>query len=176
MFDRAAETRDLFLGNEKVGDFLPTMQKYYMGISVRRYVMMVCIEYPLICAFNFLTWMAVPASLCYMLWDTVSGIWTDRYHAFTGTFALIGFLIASALAVGVFFFAWGLIRTWAASGPSFPVRVFLIHRYSGKDPDFDDFPEKFPGPIALLKKWLLSTGSGESSKITWDSGKKREGW
>jgi hypothetical protein len=176
MFERAANGRDLFLGNEHIGDFLPTMQKYFTGISLRRYVLLVCIEYPLILTGSALTWAVLPLTFCYMIVKLVGGVNAGTLHGFTAFWSMIGFIIATVVFVAAFFFAWILLCSWAERGPSLPVRMYMNHFYRGKDPDYDDFPDKFPGPIALLKKWLLSTGSGESSKITWDSGKKRAGW
>lgn len=172
MFVSSASARDIFLGNPKVTDFSPTVQKYYTGISLRRYIIMVCVEYPLILLSSLVTWMMIPSTLLLMVVDLFAG----DIHGFVGFIMFIGFLAASAVAVAALFFLWALVRSWAASGPSFPVRMYKKRLYSHRDPDFDDFPEKFPGPVALLKKWILSTGSGESSKITWDSGKRRVGW
>ncbi len=176
MFEKAANGRDLFLGKEAKGDFLPTLQKYFTGISLRRYVLLVCIEYPLIIIGSALTWGVIPLTFFYMIFSLVTGVNDGNLHGFTAFWSFVGFLILTILAIAAFFFSWVVITTWAERGPSFPVRWYLLRRYGGRDPDFDDFPDKFPGPIALLKKWLLSTGSGESSKITWDSGKKRAGW
>jgi len=176
MFEKAANGRDLFLGKAAKGDFLPTLQKYFTGISLRRYVLLVCIEYPLILIGSALTWAAIPLTLVFMILDLVGDVNEGTLHGFTAFWSFIGFLIVTIIVIAAFFFSWVVITSWAERGPSLPVRWYLQRRYGGKDPDFDDFPEKFPGPIALLKKWLLSTGSGESSKITWDTGKKRAGW
>lgn len=176
MFEKAANGRDLFLGKEAKGDFLPTLQKYFTGISLRRYVLLVGIEYPLILVISALTWAALPLTFFYMIFQLVVGVNEGTLHGFTAAWSFIGFLIVTIIGIAMIFLAWAIVCSWAAKPPTFPVRWYLQRRYGGRDPDFDDFPEKFPGPIALLKKWLLSTGSGESSKITWDSGKKRAGW
>ncbi|KKN13908.1 hypothetical protein LCGC14_1001410 [marine sediment metagenome] len=176
MFEKAANGRDLFLGREHKGDFLPTMQKYFTGISLRRYLLLVCIEYPLVMLASAMTWAIIPLTFCYMILRLASGVSAGTLHGFTALWSFAGFLVLTLGAMAGLLFLWSLIQTWAEKEPSSSVRWYLQRRYGGKDPDFDDFPEKFPGPIALLKKWLLSTGSGESSKITWDSGKKRAGW
>jgi hypothetical protein len=176
VFFSAGSARDAFLGNRRVGDFTPTVQRYYTGISLRRYVTLVCVEYPLIMLFSFLTWAVLPVSFLYMLFDLVSGMKEGNLHGFAAFLSMIGFLVATVFFIGAFFFVWAGIRSWASQGPSLPVRWYKKRRLSGRDPDFDDFPEKFPGPIALLKKWILSAGTGEASKITWDSGKRRVGW
>lgn len=176
MFERAANGRDLFLGKDHKGDYLPTLQKYFTGISLRRYVILVGVEYPLVLITSVLTWAVIPLTFLYMIFKLVSGVDAGTLCAFTAFWSFVGFLIVTIVGIAAFFFLWEVITSWAERGPSFPVRWYLQRMYGGKDPDFDDFPEKFPGPIALLKKWLLSAGAGEPSQITWDSGKKRAGW
>lgn len=176
IFEEAANDRDLFLSREAKGDFLPTLQKYFTGISLPRYILLVCVEYPLIWLISLATWIVIPLTFFYMVFKLLVGVDEGTLQGFTACWSFAGFLILTALAIGALLFTWAGILIWAEKEPSSLVKWYLQRRYGGKDPDFDDFPDKFPGPIALLKKWLLSTGSGESSKITWDSGKKREGW
>jgi hypothetical protein len=176
MFKRAADSRDLFLGKDYKGDFLPTHQKYFTGISLRRYITLVCVEYPLVLIISLTTWLVLPSTFLYMLIDLVSGVNEGTLRGSVALWSFLGFLVATGLTVGLLFVIWSMIIAWAERGPSFWVKICKLRLHSGNDPDYDDFPDKFPGPIALLKKWLLSADSGESSKITWDSGKKREGW
>lgn len=176
VFKKAANARDLFLGKRKSGEYLPTLQKYFTGISLKRYLLLVCIEYPLVLIINVLNWIVVPCSFLYMLFKIGIGINEGTIALAVGTVFLVAFCMATALSFGAYFFLRACISMWAEADPSLPVEIFKHHMYSGKDPDFDDFPEKFPGPIALLKKWLLSADAGEPSQITWDSGKKRAGW
>jgi hypothetical protein len=176
VFKKAANARDLFLGKRKSGEYLPTLQKYFTGISLKRYLLLVCIEYPLILIVNVLNWIVVPCSFLYMLSTIIIGVNNSTLAPVIGIVFLVVFCIATAISVGAVVFLRACISVWAEAEPSLPVMIYKNHMYSGKDPDFDDFPEKFPGPIALLKKWLLSADAGESSQITWDSGKKRAGW
>lgn len=176
VFKRAANTRDLFLGERKRGEYLPTLQKYFTGISLRRYLVLVCVEYPLILLANVLNWIVVPCSFLYMIAKVVVEINQGTIAPVVGLAFSAGFLVVTLLAIGACFFLRACISMWAESDPGALVDLYKLHMYGGKDPDFDDFPEKFPGPIALLKKWLLSADAGESSQITWDSGKKRAGW
>ncbi len=141
MFEKAANGRDLFLGKEAKGDFLPTMQKYFTGVSLRRYIFLVCIEYPLILVTSALTWSVLPLTFCYMIFKLVSGTNDGTLHGFTAFWSFIGFLIVTIIGIAAFFFVWVLITTWAERGPSFPVRWYKQRFYGGKDPDYDDFPD-----------------------------------
>lgn len=176
IFKRAADCRDLFLGRSYKGDYLPTLQKYFTGISLRRYVLLVCVEYPMVLLISIFTWAVLLFLPCYMIGVALVNINSGAWDPIRALVALLAFLVATVCIIGLLFFVRAILIAWAESEPGIIAMIYKQRRYSGRDPDFDDFPEKFPGPIALLKKWILSTDSGESSKITWDSGKKRAGW
>lgn len=176
IFRRAADSWDLFLGRNYKGNYLPTTQKHFTGISLKKYIALVCIGYPLVLLTSLLTWMVIPSTLIYMAGLILIGINDGSLIWYSALLFFLCFLGFGLIVGALMFLIKAALINWAESPPGIVASVYSCRRYSGKDPDFDDFPDKFPGPIALLKKWILSTDYGEASKITWDSGKKREGW
>lgn len=169
-FVLAAEGRDRWLRNRDHGDFSATVQKYYTGMSLPRYMLLVAVELPTILLFSFLTWLAFPATLLYFtvkLAAVREQLYVEDLFFFTFVFVALSF--ASAVAFFVTYF--GLLA-WASKGPNAFTRVVRKHflklppYHRGKD------IEKFPGPVALFKKWILSTDRGVPAQITWDSGRR----
>jgi hypothetical protein len=177
MFVTAAEARDVFLGNENVGDFSATLQKYFTGISLPRYLVLVCIEYPLVLLISALTWCVAPATLVYILVRIIHSHSVGEI-SFTGGVGIFGLLILLTLFVTFFLLLlWGSVLKWAEQPPNALIRYIRgkVFRPDHVEPEYARYPEKFPGPIALLKKWILSIGGPPgTSQITWDSGRSRE--
>jgi hypothetical protein len=89
---------------------------------------------------------------------------------------LAAYLLASIGVAVVILFCLSFLCYWAARKPTWIVAVLKKrhhrHDWGVSRSTFEDAPEKFPGPIALLKKWILSIESGSSPNITWDTGRK----
>lgn len=170
MFVLAAETKDRWLRNQDHGDFSATVQKYYTGMSLSRYVFLVGVEFPLIVAMSLLTWLTFPATLVYF----IARLTAAQEQIGTGDslfFALI-FVVVILLSAFLFFLGYVALVSWASTGPNAFTRVLRKHflklpiYHRGED------IEKFPGPVALFKKWILSTAKGVPAQITWDSGRR----
>ncbi len=170
MFVKAAEARDAFLGNENVGDFSATLQQYYTGISLPRYLALVCIEYPIILAISCLSWLAIPGTFFYVLFRIIANSNEIGFGSSLQIIVVVVFVTFMGFILP--FGAWLGVLQWAGREPNF-IAKFLRKKYAGNDGDFREAPEKFPGPISLLKKWLLSTAHDGTSQITWDSGRER---
>lgn len=168
MFVLAAESRDRWLRNQNVGDFSATVQKYYTGMSLSRYIFLVCIEFPLVLAASLLTWCFLPASLIFM----VARVSTYESQIGLGNciLYLIGFILLALVSGVILVLLYAAILAWASSKPNRFTRFFKRHLFHLPEEEI----EKFPGPVTLLKKWVLSTAKGGPAQITWDSGRRRD--
>lgn len=175
MFVLAAESRDYWLRNKNSGDkyFSPTVQKYYTGISLSRYVFLVGIEFPFILLVSLLTWLSFGASLIYFIVKLVDSTSRTLDTIWPALFFLTMYILSHIIIIILIFALLNGIISWAYSGPNSFTRFLRKHFF--KLPYFhrgDDL-NKFPGPVALFKKWILSKYNNVPSQITWDSGKRR---
>lgn len=166
VFLLAATARDIWLSKSNVGDFSATVQRYYTGISLNRYLFLVCVELPLAYLSSLLTWVTFPFIAIYPVYQAGKH-WQEFQHQVFWAPATTGvLLIIVAVSVGGFFF---LILSWSERGPGKVARAVKSRLVSIPEEDVD----KHPGPIDLLKKYIAATGSRGSSQITWDSGRRR---
>ncbi len=93
----------------------------------------------------------------------------------TAAFFVVVTLVATAAVVAFFLFIWQVVVNWAASEPGFLARAVREH-CTNHDIDYSRYPEKFPGPVTLVKKWFLSTVKDGPAQITWDSGRREDTW
>lgn len=166
MFVTAAGARDRFLGNRGTGDFSPTVQRYYTGMGLPRYVFLVVVEYSFIVWASLFCWAAIPAAFIYLVSQVVphaEEIGVGNCLAIIGLNTLVGF-VGLALLFAIYL---GLVA-WARSGPNIFTR--LLRRLVLEQDEGEI--ENFPGPVSLIKKWILSTYEGVPSQITWDSGRR----
>jgi hypothetical protein len=175
VFVKAAEARDHFLGKRSIGDFSPTVQRYYTGMTLFRYICLVCVEWPLVLLVSMISLLAVPGTLVYMI--VHSGQYIERIGSAWCLALLAVYLLASLGAAAMLLVCTFILCSWAAREPTWIVTALKNRHHQGdeywKDSSaFKETPEKFPGPIALFKKWILSIESGSSPNITWDTGRK----
>jgi hypothetical protein len=174
MFTKAARSRDTWLGKKVTGVRSETTQKYYTGMTLPQYLYLVFLEYPLAVVTSLVGWLAGPVVLVYMLARITTLLDADQLGL--GLALKFGFLwsVMTLLVVILLFFVWVGVTYWAEQGPNVLTQFYLKY-FGNSHEDARSTPEKFPGPVALLKKWILALDEGEVSRITWDSGKSRNG-
>jgi hypothetical protein len=150
-----------------------TVQKHYTGISLPRYTKLVYVEYPLALLTSVLTWAAIPATFIYMCSRVGHSVATGTVSQADGIFFLVAYVLGTVVIGVVIFGIMLLLLEWARRKPSTLVRWYKKNlTVFGHSDRYEASPEKFPGPIAMLKKWILSMYEGTTSEITWDSGKR----
>ncbi|MBD3426387.1 MAG: hypothetical protein GF409_04040 [Candidatus Omnitrophica bacterium] len=167
VFLLAATARDIWLNNRYIdryiGDFSATVQKYYTGISLKRYLFLVFVELPLIYLTSALTWAVLPLTIAYPFYRAGQHWHEFQFSVFQAP------LLTAALAMLTFIVVGGicfLALRWAESEPPKISRRIKSWLISVPDEDI----EKYPGPVHLLKKCIAGSKERRAKQITWDRG------
>jgi len=171
MFVRAAKARDDFFGYSKVGDFSATQQRYFTGISHKRYLGLLLIEYPIICLITLVSYASIPLSFFYMVLRVAQAKVAGTMGGWESLGFMAEFFGLTLLLTMLVMALWMAVLSWARSGPNRITKILKRH-FTQYHVDLIESPEKFPGPIQLFKKWLLSSAEAGPAQITWDSGRK----